>query len=77
MGFTNIDVNHIDIKLVFTVRLSYLQFPYDFSWPNRLLIWNLRHFFGQIKLSFRNFFELFLRMGFTNIDVNHIDIKLV
>ena len=30
MGFTNIDVNHIDIKLVFTDRVSFLQFPFDF-----------------------------------------------
>ena len=55
MGFTIIDVNHIDIKLVFTVRLSYLQFPYDFPWPNRLLIWNLRHFFRSDKVMFSKF----------------------
>ena len=57
--------------------LSFLQLPFDFSRPHKLQIWNLRQFLGQIKLSLCIFYEPFLRMGFTNIYVNHIDIKLV
>ena len=69
MGFNIIDVNHIDIKLVWRDRVSLLQVPFDFFRPNQLQIWNLRHFLGQIKLSLCIFYELFLRMGFTNITI--------
>ena len=51
--------------------LSFSQLPFEFSRSNRLQIISLRHFLGQIKLNFCNFYEPFLRMGFTNIDVNH------